>query len=122
MHQDSQIHVPDSFIALYLLHGHGKPTASREVIASRYELCEDLSSQLHEYARTTHFDLGLAEDEVLSRCHRGLLDPAAGVSPDEAAWVVRRLAELLGWDDPPLGDGAAAAVESRDERVRRRPE
>ena len=100
MSDESQIHVPPSFIALYLTGGRGKPTATRDVIASRYELCEDLSSQLHDYARATHFDLGLAEDEVLTRCHRGLREPAAGVSPDEAVWVVRRLAEMLGWDDP----------------------
>jgi len=48
--------------------------------------------------------LGVTEDDVLERVHRGLLTgEAAGdavVSADEAWWVVHRLAELLGWPDP----------------------
>ena len=97
----SQIEIPESFMALYLVAGRIKPTASRDVIAARYELCEDMANHLFEYARGRHFDLGISEDEVLTRCHRGLLSDGSGVSLDEATWVIRRLAELLGWECPP---------------------
>ena len=96
-----QIEIPESFMALYLIGGRIKPSASRGVIASRYELCEDMANHLQEYARGRHFDLGISEDEVLTRCHRGLLSEASGLNLDEATWVIRRLAELSGWECPP---------------------
>ena len=61
---------------------------------------EDLANSLHEYARAQHYDLGISEDEVLSRCLAGLQAPASGVNEREAVRVVpvvRRLAELEGW-------------------------
>jgi hypothetical protein len=100
MDNDSQIHIPDSFMALYLLNGRSKPNAMREVIAARYELCEDLANHLVEHASSTLHAHGIAEDEVLVRCHRGLLSEDSGVSPAEAAWITRRLAELLTWPCP----------------------
>jgi hypothetical protein len=100
MDPDSQIVIPDSFIALQALDRRGRPLASREAIAARYEFCEDLAQQLGESARTVHIAHGIAEDVVLQRCHQGLLDAASGTNADEATWVIRRLAELLGWDDP----------------------
>jgi len=101
---DNQITVPPSFIALYLPPGRLKPTAPREEIARRYETCEDLASLLTEHARTLLWQLGIDESDVLARVLAGLLEPAAGVSADEARWIVRRLAELLEWK--PLPDGA----------------
>jgi hypothetical protein len=102
MYDHYQIEIPPSFYALYCVDGRIKPNATRDVIAARYELCEDLANHLFEYARSTHFDLGVSESEVLTRCHRGLLSDAAGVSREEATWVVRRLAELLAWECPDL--------------------
>lgn len=96
---EDQRRIPDSFVALFVAPGRARPVATRATIAARYELCEDLASHLFEPARAQHFDLGIAEDEMLRRCHRGLLQPGAGVDPAEAGWVVRRLAELEGWDD-----------------------
>jgi hypothetical protein len=46
------------------------------------------------------------EGEVLRRCHLGLLAESSGVNEQEAVWVVRRLAELEGWDCPEMGDPA----------------
>jgi Fe2+ transport system protein FeoA len=77
--------------------GKVKPTETREVIASRYELCEDLAQMLTDSARARLFELGIAEQDVLERMHQGLLADAALVTADEARWVIRRLAELLGW-------------------------
>lgn len=102
MNDDSQILIPDSFVALYLNPGRSKPTVPRAELAARYELCEDLSQAMVEHARAMLFGQGISEDEVLSRCHRGLVGDDPVVTGPEAAWVVRRLAELLGWECPPL--------------------
>jgi hypothetical protein len=100
MSDDYQIEIPASFYALYMVEGRIKPMASRDVIRERYELCEDLAQQLVDYGKNTHFDLGISEDAVLARCHRGLLSIDSGMSPQEATWVIRRLAELLAWECP----------------------
>lgn len=102
MSDDNQIEIPPSFMALYLDPGRHKPSAPRDVIAGRYELCDDLATMLTETAKTMLFSLGLSEDEVLQRCHRGLLGEGAVVSAPESEWVIRRLAELLEWDQPTL--------------------
>jgi hypothetical protein len=39
-----------------------------------------------------------SESEILQRIQAGLETPDAGVMPGEAQWIVRRLAELLGWN------------------------
>jgi len=98
---ENQITVPPSFIALYVPPGRIKPTAPRDEIAARYETCEDLASLLTEHARTLLFQLGIDESDVLVRVRAGLLTPDAGVSPDEARWIVRRLADLLEWNPLP---------------------
>lgn len=106
MPNDSQITVPASFIALHLVPGRSRPAASREQIAARHEFCEDLATMLGETASTRRWELGVTEDDVLERVHQGLL-AGDSVSADEAGWVVRRLAEMLGWDPPsflPLPD------------------
>jgi hypothetical protein len=114
MSEDSQIVVPPSFIALFVPPGRMRPTASREHIAQRYELCEDLAQMLTEQASAKLFELGVAEHDVLERIARGLQGDAAEpgiVDAAEAGWVVRRLAELLDWPplpDPELGPPGAA--------------
>jgi hypothetical protein len=50
------------------------------------------------------FSSGLGEAAVLLRCHQGLLADAAAFSSKEADWVIQRLAELLGWPAPELGE------------------
>lgn len=107
MNEDSQIVVPPSFIALYLAPGGIRPSAPREAIAQRYEFCEDLAAMLVDPASTRRWELGLSDDVVLERTHLGLLQGDAGLSPAEADWVVRRLAELLGWEPlPSAGAGS----------------
>jgi hypothetical protein len=97
MSDDNQILIPDSFLDL---HRDRQRTRLRTPVAevrARYELCEDLAQQLVAQAQHIHFDLGIAEDEVLMRIENGLRAPDAGLSEDEAVWVARRLAELLHW-------------------------
>lgn len=97
---DSQFVIPPSFIQLFVPEGRTRPTESRETIAARYDLCEDMAQMLIETAREKHFTIGVAESDVLERIHAGLEADASLVSPAEALWVVRRLAELLGWELP----------------------
>ena len=97
MSDDYQIEIPPSFLSLHVDAGRQKPNATREVIAARYELCEDLANLLTETAKNMFFSLGITERDVLERCHRGLIGEGAVVNDDEAQWVIRRLAELLEW-------------------------
>ncbi|MFA6262589.1 MAG: ATPase with chaperone activity [Bacteroidia bacterium] len=94
---DNQIVIPPSFIALFVPPGRTKPTESRDTIAARHEFCEDMAQMLMELAQAQRFALGVAETDVLERVHKGLLADDAVVTPDEARWVICRLAELLDW-------------------------
>ena len=97
MNDDNQALIPPSFVALFVPPGRIKPTEPRHAIAARYELCEDMAQMLVDHAQTKLFELGVTEHDVLERVHRGLCAPGSVVSADEARWVIRRLAELLGW-------------------------
>ena len=98
MSDDYQIIVPPSFIALFVEPGRIKPSASREHIYARYDLCEDMANLLTEQASTKLWELGITQTDVLERIHRGLLTQDVGRTELEAGWVVRRLAEILGWE------------------------
>lgn len=100
MSEDSQIVVPPSFVALFVPPGRIKPTAGRDEIGARYELCEDLAQMLTEQATTKKWELGVTEADVLERFQRGLLGDGGVLNAAEARWVIRRLAELLDWPDP----------------------
>ena len=100
MSDDNQSVVPRSFIALFIPPGSHKMREPRAVVAARYELCEDMAQMLTEHARTKRFDLGVTEEDVLERMHRGLLAEGSGLAADEAGWVICRLAELLDWPMP----------------------
>ena len=100
MTDNQSIEIPPSFVALFVAPGRIKPSLGFEAMGNRYELCEDLANLLTEHAKTVLFDLGIAEADVLQRCELGLLSEPSQVNTKEARWVVRRLAELLGWDDP----------------------
>ena len=56
------------------------------------------AQHLVDVARDIHWRMDLPETEVLTRCQQGLLADSGQVNEAEARWVVRRLAELLGWD------------------------
>ena len=109
MSDENQIVVAPSFIALFVPPGRSRPSETREFIAQRHELCEDMACMLTEPAKTRLWELGITEADVLDRIHRGLLGGEAGLSQAEAGWVAHRLAELLEWDDPLLPTGYAAA-------------
>ena len=100
MSDESQIVVPESFIQLFMAPGRNRPNATREHIVARHEYCDDLANMFTEHASAKLFELGVEESDVLERIHRGLLAGDATVTELEAQWVVRRLAELLGWELP----------------------
>lgn len=102
MSDDNQIELPPSFIALFVEPGRIKPNAPRAEIQQRYEYCEDLANMLTETAQSRLWELGITEADVLARIHGGLLAGEVGVNEAEAQWVLRRLAELLGWESPQL--------------------
>lgn len=99
MSDESQVQIPASFIALFIPAGRVKPSASRQEIAERYELCEDLATALVDKTRTVLWELGVTEHDVLNRIHRVLSGPTSGVGPAESVWIIRRLAELLEWGE-----------------------
>jgi hypothetical protein len=100
MYDHNQTQLPRSFIELFIPPGKMKPSETREVIAARYDLCEDMAQMLTEHASAKLFELGVTENDVLERMHLGLLQGPAAVTAPEARWIVCRLAELLGW---PMG-------------------
>lgn len=95
MSDENQIIIPRSFIELFIPPHAVKPTESREHIAARYELCEDLAQMLAEQVGAKVFELGVTPQDVIERMHRGLLADGALVSEREAWWVAQRLAELV---------------------------
>lgn len=100
---DNQILIPDSFLALYSRPGSLKLTEPVARVRERYELCEDLAQMLTGQASAKLHELGLAEQDVLGKMLEGLVVEGSPVLPAEAAWVTRRLAELMGWE--PLAPG-----------------
>ncbi len=100
MSLDNQIEPPQSFMAMYLTPGRDRPNAPQSVILARYELCEDMASLLAEQVQTLAFEENFAGTGALMKCYQGLLAGEADFTPREAAWVVLRLAERLGWEAP----------------------
>jgi len=97
---DNQIEPPQSFMAMYVKPGHTRPNAPQEVVLARYEQCEDMACVLAEQAQTLAFKDNLSEKEVLERCYQALTDKGVDFNPKESAWVICRLAELMGWEMP----------------------
>ena len=105
MTDDFQIHIPPSFMALYVPPGKIKPTLGQRDMSARYELCDDMAHLLTEQAANQQFQLGITEALALDRCLQGLLASPEVMNEAEARWVVCRLAELLNW---PLPEWATA--------------
>lgn len=101
MHDDNQILVPPTFIAVHS-DARGRLHERADVVRQRYELCEDLACHLVEQAQTLYHVQAPSEAEILRRIYAGLCSDGAGVSIGEAAWVTTRLAELLQWPCPQL--------------------
>ncbi len=114
MDDDYQILIPPSFDAVHA-DARGRRQLPRDEFRARYDLCEDLAQLLVEPSQAVHHDQGVDQALVLQRTADGLAGEDSGFSAAEAGWVVTRLAELLGWSWPGLGD-AQNAPQRRDGR------
>jgi len=94
---DNQIQPPPSFLALFASPSGHRLLQPIAVVRERYELCEDLAQALTEQAATVQFKTGAPEQDVLESIGSGLTGDGGALSSEEAGWVKRRLAELLGW-------------------------
>ncbi|MBT0569579.1 ATPase with chaperone activity [Curvibacter sp. CHRR-16] len=103
MSSDNQIIIPDAFLALYTDPLRHRLTTSKEDVAQRYELCEDLANLMTEQAAHIQFKTGCQETDVLEQLRLGLLNPDSGVTEAEGHWVVGRVGELLGWNGTRVG-------------------
>jgi hypothetical protein len=92
---DSQIVIPDSFVALFVPPGRQRPTVPWDEVLQRYELCEDTAQMLLEPARMHRDRLGLADDDVVHTLAQGLAGAESGLTEPEAQWVSQRLLELM---------------------------
>jgi len=92
---ESQILIPDSFVALFVPPGRSRPSVPWEEVLQRYELCEDTAQMLLEPARMHRDRLGLDNDDVVHTLAQGLTGPDSGLTEPEAQWVAHRLLELL---------------------------
>jgi hypothetical protein len=104
-YEEYQIPLPASFQALYA-DARGRLQAPLAEVRARYEWCEDLAQLLAERVGLQPQDGWQDQQRLLQQCHEGLRNgegDAAGEAmqtADEAGWIVRRLAELLGWTEP----------------------
>ena len=95
-YDENQTFLPDSFTALYR-DQRQRLTESKETILGYYELCEDMAQMLIEHCRAAHLGAGINEQQILERCHAGLVAPGSAFTAPQAEWVIRRTAELLEW-------------------------
>lgn len=92
---ESQIHVPESFQALFRAGASGRLREPWHHVLERYECCEDMAQGLLPQARALVADLGASADDVAPKMAAGLTHPSVGFAPEEAQWVQRRLVELV---------------------------
>ncbi|QUN27714.1 hypothetical protein KB879_27250 [Cupriavidus sp. KK10] len=71
-----------------------------EELAQRYDVCQDLVSQLTAYCKRKQAEQpAWSAAQVFERAKTGLLrkQGAWGVSAPEVAWIMRHVATQLGW-------------------------
>ena len=93
----NQTLVPESFLAIHSR--HGRALLTRAEMEARYELCEDVALHAAAFLAVRH-QPGNDTANALRHCHAGLRADAGAFAPAEAAWVVRRVAELQEWHAP----------------------
>jgi hypothetical protein len=96
MDDANQIEPPASFARIYTSADGSRLTRPAGEVIARYELCEDIAQTLSERASMLLATSNDSHSEVLKRV-RDALDADSQVTSAESAWVVHRLAELLGW-------------------------
>jgi len=110
----NQTLVPESFLAIHSR--NGRALGSRAGSEARYGLCEDVALHAAAFLAARHQE-GDDTSAALRRCHEGLRADPQAFAAAEAAWVVRRVAELQEWDVPawlsdPDGDAGTGTARS----------
>jgi hypothetical protein len=100
MDDSNQLEVPPSFLALFTSPSGHRLTEPIAVVRARYEICEDLAQMLTDHAATALAQSNSSEREVLRKMGDALAAEGSPVQAAEGSWVIRRLAELLGWHAP----------------------
>jgi len=103
MNTDSQLMVPESFLALHCRNGRLVKLSPSEV-AQRYETCEDLANILALRARDAIQAAGATAQDVHNRCIDALAASPQTVDEREGQWIATRIAELLGQEGSALLD------------------
>ena len=112
----NQTLVPESFLALHSR--YGRALRPRAEIEARHESCEDVALHAAAFLAARHHE-GDDTSEALLRCHAGLSADPAAFAAAEAAWVVRRVAELQEWPQPAwLADADTDTDTDTDRSVR----
>ena len=93
----NQTLVPESFLVLHSR--NGRALRPRAEVEARHGLCEDVALHAASFLAARHQE-GDDASEALRRCHDGLRADPEAFAPAEAAWVVRRVAELQEWEQP----------------------
>lgn len=108
MYDENQTFIPDSFLALYQ-DARKRLTIPREILVDRYDFCESMAGALVERCQGAYATGFIDQDQVLTRCYDGLVEPSS-LDAAQARWVVMRLAELLEWNwvSAPPGPDASA--------------
>ena len=113
-YEEYQIPLPASFQALYS-DARGRLQVPIAELRARYEWCEDLAQLLVERVGLQPQDGWQDQQRLLRQCRDGLAGEAQGShgaaaqTPAEADWIVRRLAELLGWGAPAVPGPSAGS-------------
>jgi hypothetical protein len=94
MSDDSQITVPPSFTQLYLPPGRSKPTEPRQVIAQRYEICEDLARAVAQSQTGKALDDDWQE-LLAAQVMDAFKSQESVLQEREADWVGRRAVEII---------------------------
>jgi uncharacterized tellurite resistance protein B-like protein len=97
MDDSNQLEVPPSFLALFTSPSGHRLTEPIATVRARYDICEDLAQMLTDHASTVLAQSNASEREVLAKMGDALVADGSPVQEAEATWVIRRLAELLGW-------------------------
>src|SRR5262245_33823329 len=106
---DSQVTVPESFTALFLVAGRLRRGVTASMVADRYELCEDLAQSLLPKARSIMLETSANEADVLRKIHQGMVSGTIDLHQEEIRWVIGRLNELLRDECRHLTDGSGDA-------------
>lgn len=95
MYDDDQTLIPESFSSLFQ-DSRKRLTIPKAELVERYDFCESMAGALVERCQSAYATGWIDQDQVLTRCHAGLVEPET-VDAAQARWIILRLAEMLEW-------------------------